>query len=45
MDSTAPAAQESYDRFFELAYQAGALDAKTKTLVALAASLGAGCAP
>ncbi len=36
---------DKYDEFFAMAYQPGALDAKTKHLVALAASLGAGCQP
>jgi len=34
-----------YDDFFSLTYQAGAMDVKTKHLVALAASLAAGCQP
>jgi alkylhydroperoxidase/carboxymuconolactone decarboxylase family protein YurZ len=34
-----------YDEFFSLAYQAGAMDVKTKHLIALAASLAAGCQP
>ncbi len=34
-----------YDEFFSLTYQAGAIDIKTKHLVALAASLAAGCQP
>jgi len=34
-----------YDDFFSLTYQAGAMDVKTKHLVALAASLTAGCQP
>jgi hypothetical protein len=42
---TSGPAQASYDRFFDLAYAAGALDAKTKILVSLGASLAAGCAP
>lgn len=36
---------EKYDEFFSLAYQPGAMDVKTKHLVALAASLGTGCQP
>jgi alkylhydroperoxidase/carboxymuconolactone decarboxylase family protein YurZ len=36
---------DKYDEFFSLAYQPGAMDEKTKHLVALAASLGAGCQP
>ncbi len=36
---------EVYDQFFALTYQAGAMDVKTKHLVALAASLAAGCQP
>lgn len=43
--STAPAAQASYDDFFQLAYAPGVLDARTKILVSLGASLAAGCAP
>lgn len=42
---TGPAAKARYDQFFELAYSEGALDRKTKILVALGASLAAGCAP
>lgn len=45
MDSTASAAQARYDDFFSLAYADGALDARTKILVSLGASLAAGCAP
>jgi hypothetical protein len=36
---------DKYDEFFSLAYQPGAMDIKTKHLVALGASLGAGCQP
>ena len=36
---------DKYDEFFNLAYQSGAMDAKTKHLVALGVSLGAGCQP
>jgi hypothetical protein len=43
--STAPAAQAQYEEFFQLAYAPGALDARTKILVSLGASLAAGCAP
>jgi len=43
--STGPAAKARYDEFFELAYSEGALDRKTKILVALGASLAAGCVP
>ena len=43
--TTSIAAQDTYDRFFSLAYADGALDARTKVLVALGASLAAGCAP
>lgn len=42
---TGPAAKTRYDEFFELAYADGVLDRKTKILVALGASLAAGCAP
>lgn len=34
-----------YDEFFSMTYMQGALDIKTKHLVALGASLGAGCQP
>jgi len=34
-----------YDDFFSMVYQPGALDVKTKHLIALGASLGAGCQP
>lgn len=34
-----------YDEFFAMVYQPGVMDARTKHLVALAASLGAGCQP
>ncbi|GAB4247740.1 MAG: hypothetical protein Kow00129_08330 [Thermoleophilia bacterium] len=43
--STAPTAQGYYDKFFDLAYQDGVLNRKTKLLVALGASLAAGCQP
>lgn len=36
---------DTYDEFFSLTYQAGAMDVKTKHLVALAASLAGGCQP
>lgn len=36
---------EKYDEFFSMAYADGAIDIKTKHLIALAASLGAGCQP
>lgn len=36
---------EDYKKFFDKAYADGALDRKTKILVALGASLGAGCDP
>jgi alkylhydroperoxidase/carboxymuconolactone decarboxylase family protein YurZ len=36
---------ERYDEFFSTVYQPGALDVKTKNLIALGASLGAGCQP
>jgi hypothetical protein len=34
---------DKYDEFFSMIYQPGAMDVKTSHLVALAASLGAGC--
>jgi hypothetical protein len=43
--TTSPAAQATYDQFFALSYADGALDARTKILVALGASLAAGCSP
>jgi alkylhydroperoxidase/carboxymuconolactone decarboxylase family protein YurZ len=43
MVSTNP--MEEYDEFFSMAYAPGAIDVKTKHLIALAASLGAGCQP
>jgi len=36
---------DKYDEFISMVYQPGAMDVKTKHLVALAASLGAGCQP
>lgn len=45
MSGTGDAAQRDYDRFFDLAYTGGALDAKTKILISLGASLATGCAP
>ncbi len=36
---------EKYDEFFSMAYAPGAIDVKTKHLIARAASLGAGCQP
>jgi hypothetical protein len=36
---------ETYDHFFSQAYAPGSIDVKTKHLIALAASLGAGCQP
>ena len=36
---------KKYREFFEAAYADGAIDRKTKHLIALAASLGAGCEP
>ncbi len=36
---------ERYDEFFSMVYRPGALDVKVKHLVALGASLGAGCGP
>jgi alkylhydroperoxidase/carboxymuconolactone decarboxylase family protein YurZ len=36
---------ETYDQFFSQAYAPGTMDDKTKHLIALAASLGAGCQP
>ena len=34
-----------YQQFFDEAYSNGAIDVKTKHLIALGASLGAGCEP
>lgn len=42
---TSGPAQRDYDHFFDLAYADGALDAKTKILISLGASLASGCAP
>ncbi len=39
------AALDKYQEFFEEAYVVGALDRKTKHLIALGASLAAGCDP
>jgi hypothetical protein len=36
---------EKYREFFELAYAEGAINRKMKHLIALGASLGAGCEP
>ncbi len=36
---------ERYEEFFSMVYQPGALDVKTKHLIALGVSLGAGCQP
>jgi alkylhydroperoxidase/carboxymuconolactone decarboxylase family protein YurZ len=36
---------DDYQAFFQKAYAEGALDKKTKHLIALGASLGAGCDP
>jgi alkylhydroperoxidase/carboxymuconolactone decarboxylase family protein YurZ len=36
---------DAYQQFFEAAYAEGALDRKTKHLIALGASLAAGCDP
>jgi len=36
---------DKYDEFFSMTYLKAALDVKTKHLVALGASLGAGCQP
>lgn len=36
---------ERYQEFFNLVYSQGTLDRKTKHLIALGASLGAGCQP
>jgi hypothetical protein len=36
---------ETYDDFFSQAYAPGIMDVKMKHLIALAASLGAGCQP
>ena len=38
-------ALDKYKEFFEVAYAEGVLDRKTKHLIALGASLGAGCDP
>ena len=38
-------AMERFDEFFSQVYGQGVLDTKTKYLVALGASLGAGCQP
>lgn len=35
----------TYQEFFQAAYAPGALDAKTKILISLGASLGTGCEP
>ncbi len=40
-----PNPMEKYDEFFSMTYLQGAMDVKTKHLVALGASLGAGCQP
>ena len=45
MTTTGPAAQARYQDFFALAYADGVLNAKTKILVSLGASLAAGCSP
>jgi len=36
---------ETYKQFFDAVYEDGALDARTKNLIALGASLAAGCEP
>ncbi|MDH4184351.1 MAG: carboxymuconolactone decarboxylase family protein [Nitrospinota bacterium] len=36
---------ETYQEFFDNAYKDGALDARTKILISLGASLAAGCDP
>lgn len=36
---------EAYDEFFSLTYRQGEIDVKMKHLIALAASLAAGCQP
>ena len=36
---------EQYQVFFDSVYEAGAIDVKTKHLIALGASLAAGCEP
>lgn len=45
VDEAVPDAMASYADFFESTYGPGALDSKTKHLVALGASLAAGCEP
>jgi alkylhydroperoxidase/carboxymuconolactone decarboxylase family protein YurZ len=40
-----PGTLDNYQAFFEAAYAEGALDRKTKHLIALGASLAAGCDP
>lgn len=45
MPTTGPASQARYQDFFDLVYADGALDARTKILVSLGASLAAGCGP
>jgi alkylhydroperoxidase/carboxymuconolactone decarboxylase family protein YurZ len=36
---------KKYQEFFDEVYEAGAIDVKTKNLIALGASLTAGCEP
>jgi len=36
---------KKYQQFFDAVYEAGAIDLKTKHLIALGASLAAGCEP
>jgi len=44
-DPTGKGAMADYRSFFERVYAEGALDRKTKHLIALGASLAAGCEP
>lgn len=44
-DLAVESAMASYQSFFETVYADGALDRKTKHLIALGASLAAGCEP
>jgi hypothetical protein len=44
-DTVSSKPMDKYDEFFSMTYQHGAMDVKTKHLVALGASLGAGCQP
>lgn len=44
-DTMSSKPMDKYDEFFSMTYLQGAMDVKTKHLVALGASLGAGCQP